>query len=341
MFAVAGLVFYLIARLALRTPSRADLRLDQIRPESSVDAARAKPAFGNWTQALASQIPESEKEHRDFELLLRQAGMYAPETSQTIYAWRFVLLVAPLLIASVCAILADARYSLYIMLTGLAMAVILAIIPRLYVYFRRRRRMQRIRQALPDALDMLSMCVSGGLELGESLDQVARRLTAYPECAHELLLLKRHAELGSLSRALADFAKRVDLPETDQLAALLLRGSHLGTELVGSLALQAEHLRVARRQSAAIQANKTPVKMIFPIMFCFAPAALILLTAPAIMQLRDFLTGRTSQDIFRHDMAAVSAQEPAEAGFGTQYIIGEVQKLDQSRVNTADTTKHP
>ena len=177
--------------------------------------------------------------------------------------------------------------------------------------------------------------------MGESLDQVARRLTAYPECAHELLLLKRHAELGSLSRALADFAKRVDLPETDQLAALLLRGSHLGTELVGSLALQAEHLRVARRQSAAIQANKTPVKMIFPIMFCFAPAALILLTAPAIMQLRDFLTGRTSQDIFRHDMAAVSAQEPAEAGFGTQYIIGEVQKLDQSRVNTADTTKHP
>ena len=166
MFAVAGLVFYLIARLALRTPSRADLRLDQIRPESSVDAARAKPAFGNWTQALASQIPESEKEHRDFELLLRQAGMYAAGDLANDLCVAFRLAGAPLLIASVCAILADARYSLYIMLTGLAMAVILAIIPRLYVYFRRRRRMQRIRQALPDALDMLSMCVSGGARIG-------------------------------------------------------------------------------------------------------------------------------------------------------------------------------
>ena len=76
VFAVAGLVFYLVARLVLRGPTRADLRLEQIRPESTVEAARAKPVFGGWTQALAAQIPESEKERRDFEMLLRQAGMY-------------------------------------------------------------------------------------------------------------------------------------------------------------------------------------------------------------------------------------------------------------------------
>ncbi len=153
------------------------------------------------------------------------------------------------------------------------------------------------------------------------------------------MLLKRQSELGSLSRALADFAKRVDLPETDQLAALLLRGNHLGTELVGSLALQAEHLRVARRQSATIQANKTPIKLIFPIMFCFAPAALILLTAPAVMQLRDFLTGRTNPDILRRDMSAARAQPTAEAGFSTQYIVTEVEKVGRSRENTTATTK--
>ncbi len=162
---------------------RADLRLEQIRPESTVEAARAKPVFGGWTQALAAQIPESEKERRDFEMLLRQAGMYAPDTAETLYAWRFVLFLAPLLVAGVCAILVDGRYELPIMAAGIVTAVVLGVLPRLYVYFRRRRRMRRIREALPDALDMLSMCVSGGLELGESLEQVARRLIAYPECA--------------------------------------------------------------------------------------------------------------------------------------------------------------
>ena len=71
-----------------------------------------------------------------------------------------------------------------------------AILPRLYVYFRRRRRMRRIREALPDALDMLSMCVSGGLELGESLEQVARRLIAYPECAHGAHALEAAVGIG-------------------------------------------------------------------------------------------------------------------------------------------------
>ncbi len=62
-------------------------------------------------------------------------------------------------------------------------------------------------------------------------------MTAYPECANELLLLKRQAELGGIKRALEDFTQRVNLPEASQLAGLLLRNTSLGTELVGSLAL--------------------------------------------------------------------------------------------------------
>jgi len=170
----------------------------------------------------------------------------------------------------------------------------------LYVYFRRRRQMQKIRDGLADVIDMLGMCVSGGLPLSDGLEQVARRMTAYPECANELLLLKRQAELGGIKRALEDFTQRVDLPEASQLASLLLRNTSLGTELVGSLTLQADHLRLARRQAALTEANKTPVKLIFPIMFCFAPAVLLLLTAPAIMQLQDFLRGSSSSDTIKN-----------------------------------------
>ncbi len=157
----------------------------------------------------------------------------------------------------------------------------------------------------------------------------------------ELLLLKRHAELGNLKRALEDFARRVNLPETDQLAGLLLRGSHLGTGLVGSLNAQAEHLRVARRQAAATRANKTPVKLVFPILFCFAPAALILLTAPAVMQLRDFLTGRTSADLLKRDMTTTGTVSSTEVNFGPETIINSIQNLEQSQPSTLPSSPPP
>jgi tight adherence protein C len=327
VFAATALVFFLLARSLLRKPSREQLRLQQIAQRWPWDQQSRQGTFGAWTDALAAQIPESEKERHDFGLLLRQAGMYAPEAAKSIYAMRFVLLAVPLVVAGVCAVLADAKYTMPILIGGGITAGVLAVVPRMYVFVRRRRRIARIREGLPDTLDMLSMCVGSGLELGDSLDHVASRLTEYPECAEELMLLKRQAELGSLRRALEDFARRVDLPETDQLASLLLRGSYLGTELVGALAEQAGHLRVMRRQAATLRANKTPVKLVLPVIFCFAPAALILLTGPAVVQLRDFLVGRSFAEALHPDRSVRTV--PTGDAFGSQAIVEAIQGLDR------------
>ena len=184
--------------------------------------------------------------------------------------------------------------------------------------------MQRIRQGLADTIDMLSMCTSGGLGVSESLQHVSGQLAAYPELAQELLILKRQAEIGSLKRALADLTARVDLPEIRQLATLLTRGTKLGTRLSGSLNEQADHLRTARRQMATARANKTPVKMVLPVLFCFAPAALILLTAPAVLELHDFL-------VPRQDQVAESSSTPT---FGTRAIVNALGDLDQGATPT-------
>ena len=152
--------------------------------------------------------------------MLRQAGIYQPRASETIYALRFLFLVVPLVIAGILAVLMDRRYSLWIMLGGLLVAAVLVIVPRFYIYFRRKQHTQRIREGLADVIDMLGMCVSGGMPIGAALEQVARRMTAYPECANELLLLRRQAELGGIKRALEDFTQRVNLPEASQLASL-------------------------------------------------------------------------------------------------------------------------
>ena len=320
VFLIATAAFLAIARIYRRRPNDEEIRLQKITPSDPLGPEPGEGVFGPLTPALAVQIPETEKERRDFHVLLRQAGLYSPSARATIYALRFVLMVAPLIAAGVWVVATNTEHPWRVVLAGLFAAAVLSVIPRLYVFFRRRARVQRIRQGLPDTIDMLSMCTSGGLGLSESLEHVAGQLTSYPELAQELMILRRQAEVGSLKQALADLCARVDLPEVRQMAGLLTRGTRLGTRLAGSLNEQADHLRTARRQAATTQANKTPVKLVFPVLFCFAPAALILLTAPALLQLKDFVA----------PSAQMSTASEAGRGFGTGAVIDALRGLEQA-----------
>ena len=319
IFVGTASLVYLFGRLVLRKPSAERIRLQRIAAAAADDDEPRGGFFGPLNKALAAQIPESGKESRDFKLLLRQAGLYGPTAGTTIYAARFVMLVVPMIIAGICAVIADTDSTFGILAAGAMGSASLSVVPRLYVFFRRRIRMQRIRRGLADTIDMLSMCTSGGLGISESLEHVSGQLAAYPELAQELLILKRQAEVGSLRQALNDLTARVDLPEIRQLATLLTRGTQLGTQLSGSLNEQADHLRTARRQMGITQANKTPVKMVLPVLFCFAPAALILLTAPAVLELYDFLVPPQQQ----------ISEDSSTPTFGTRSMVNVLGELNQ------------
>ncbi|NQT41535.1 MAG: type II secretion system F family protein [Planctomycetes bacterium] len=318
VFVISTAAFVLVTWLITRKSRRAARRLEQMSPEE-LEATRAYGGFfGSLTPALAAQMPESAKDSRDFGKLLRSAGLYKRSSKATIYAFRFLLLFVPLVATGFWALLAPEDQLLKILIIGGAASGILSTLPRLYVFFRRRARAQKVRCGLPDTIDMLGMCIGGGLSVSESLEHVAGQLTAYPELAEELMILKRQSDVGSLKLALADFSARVDLPEVRHLAGVLTRGTRLGTKLAGSLAGQADHLRASRRQMATQQANKTPVKLVLPLLFCFAPAALILLTGPAMLDLRDFLIP---------DQDSVADATPGEQ-FGTEGITKTLQRLE-------------
>lgn len=245
--------------------------------------------FGPWTEALAAQIPESEKERREFAALLKQAGLYSPTARASVYAYRFLLLVFPIFCAGLIAIASPREQTWKIMGVGGVIATLLSIMPRLYVWYRRRVRLAQINGGLADMLDMLSMCLGGGMSISASLEHVANNLVNYPALRQELHILRRQAEVGSLRMALADWAERIDTPEVRQVATLLARGDALGTSLSGSLLDQADHFRTARKQLATLQANRMPVLLTFPLLFCFAPAVLIILMSPALLQISAFL----------------------------------------------------
>jgi tight adherence protein C len=242
-----------------------------------------------WTEALASQIPETDKERKEFGAVLKQAGMYSSHARASVYAYRFLLLVFPLICAGLIAVASPARDTWKIMGLGGIAAALLSIIPRLYVWYRRRSRLAQINGGLADMLDMLSMCLGGGMSISASLDHVSKNLTSYPALGEELQIMKRQTEVGSLRMALTDWANRIDTPEVRQVATLLTRGDALGTSLSGSLLDQADHFRTARKQLATLEANRMPVLLTFPLLFCFAPAVLIILMSPAFLQISEFL----------------------------------------------------
>ncbi len=109
---------------------------------------------------------------------------------------------------------------------------------------------------------------------------------AYPMLATEMLILRKEMELGrSTGEAFHDFADRFDAEELRSMAALISQAERFGASLVRTLRIQADSLRLKRHQYAETQAEKAPLKLIFPTVACIFPALYIVLMGPAGVQL--------------------------------------------------------
>src|SRR5687768_8375552 len=144
--------------------------------------------------------------------------MYSSTARNSVYAYRFLLLLFPLVCAGLLAITSPREQTWKILVGGGIVAAMLSILPRLFVWYRRRTRLAEINAGLADMLDMLSMCLGGGMSISASLDHVSKNLSSYPSLAEELQIMRRQTEVGSLRLALTDFASRVDTPEVRQVA---------------------------------------------------------------------------------------------------------------------------
>lgn len=249
------------------------------------------------TTSMAAQLPQSGQEQEEFKTLLRGAGMYDKRSAARVYALRFLLLTAPLVAAGLLATAAPAHHTFSILFVGALSSALLSATPRLAVLAKQMSRRRAIGRSLPDVLDMLSMCVGGGMPLSPSLAYVTSRIPHAPELAEELTILRRQAEVGNLQIAAADFADRVRIPEAKHLGALLLRGEKLGSQLSHSLSTQSDRLRELRKQTAMRKANRTPAHLVLPLIFCFAPAALLLLVSPAALELADFMSPQNEESV--------------------------------------------
>jgi len=150
------------------------------------------------------------------------------------------------------------------------------------------RRKREIFETIPDALDLLTVCVEAGLSLERALVKVSSEIHIKSAIlAQELQLMLMEMRAGfSKEKALRNFALRVGVDDIDSLVAMLIQSERFGTSIGDALRVYSDNLRNKRRMIAEEAAAKIGLKLLFPLIFCIFPTLLMVLVGPAGIQLR-------------------------------------------------------
>jgi len=147
-----------------------------------------------------------------------------------------------------------------------------------------KKRQKSVRRGLPDALDLLTICVEAGLGFDAAMIKVAEKWDSPLSAAFGRVI--QEVQLGKLRReALRDMAHNVDVPEMTSFVAVVVQSEMLGVSMAKVLRIQADQMRVKRRQLAEEEAHKAPIKMLIPMVLLIFPSLLLILMTPAIMQI--------------------------------------------------------
>ena len=169
-------------------------------------------------------------------------------------------------------------------LTVIIFTVLGFFFPQLWLQGRITARQTEVRKAMPDALDLLTICVEAGLGFDAAMSKVAEKWETelsvmFGRCIREVQLGKTQRE------ALRDMADRIGLPELTSFVAAVIQSQILGVSLAKVLRIQSDQMRVKRRQYAEELAHQAPVKMIIPMTFLTFPTIMLILMIPAGFQM--------------------------------------------------------
>lgn len=161
-------------------------------------------------------------------------------------------------------------------------------LPDVLLYNAGLKRQEKIGRALPDALDMLTVCVEAGLGFDAALAQVARN-TSGP-LASEFARVLQEMQIGkSRTAALRAMTARTTVPELRAFVSALIQASELGISMASVLREQAKEQRTRRRQRAEEKAQKLPVKILFPLLFCIFPVIFVVIIGPGAITIAETL----------------------------------------------------
>lgn len=247
------------------------------------------PVVRAFANLLARFTPQSQLDNA--RKLLDQAGMTTEPA--TFFASRIVFMIA--LFAAGIILFVVLRISnpapLNAFLYSVGLGLLGYMLPMSSVKSRIKKRQNMIVRALPDALDLLVICVEAGLGFDQALGKV------YEKWDNDLALafgrVLKEIQLGKQRRdALRDMADRMDVPDVNAFVAAIIQADQLGVSMGKILRVQSDQMRVKRRQRAQEKAHQAPIKMMIPMVLLIFPSIWIVLLGPAIIQVKNvFLSG--------------------------------------------------
>ena len=211
-------------------------------------------------------------------------------TASAMSAMRGLKILTPIVFVALA--LATGIYRLQVVFVPLLAGMAGYLLPDLWLMWRVQARQHRLQLALPDALDMLVICVEAGLGLDQALLRVAQELRiTHPELSEELQLVNMEMRVGKTRLdAMRELGRRTGVEDIKALVAMLIQTERFGTSIAQSLRVHSDDLRIKRRQRAEEMSAKTTVKMVPALVLFIFPALMVVILGPAVITLmRQFL----------------------------------------------------
>ena len=244
---------------------------------ATAGTADSEAALPGWLRALALRLSPSGVSGR-LQHQLDLAGNPDRWNTDRILASKGLSLVVFALIG----MLFGAHHPLLLVVFAIIGGAAGFFLPDLLLYNAGLKRQALIRSKLPDAMDMLTVCVEAGLGFDAALAQVARNTTG--PLAAELARALQEMQIGKTrTEALRSMADRTTAPELRSFVSALVQAGELGISVASVLREQAKEMRLRRRQRAEEMAQKVPVKILFPLLLCLFPALFVVIMGPGVI----------------------------------------------------------
>jgi tight adherence protein C len=230
--------------------------------------------------------PKTDLEKNALDIRMANAGFNNPKAAQLFLAIKFSALLFGALLGTGFGFL---RYGMT--QNGYASIALTAgaafYLPEMVLWFMKSSRQQKIFLSLPDALDLLVVCVEAGLGLDAAMQRVAEELAdVHHEIVAEMNLALMQLRMGRTRReVLHDLGVRTGVDDVKSLVAILIQADKFGSSIAQALRVQSDAMRVKRRQIAEEKAQKTAVQMLFPLVLFIFPGIFVVLVGPAAIKM--------------------------------------------------------
>jgi tight adherence protein C len=253
--------------------------------------AAAEPSKGGADNLLhrlgTTLVPKAEVKRARLAYALETAGYRSSYAPAYFYGFKLLgFILAPVLVLGGIALFTNSP-----VLDDLSSAILAGLVaflaPNLWLKRAVKRRKEKLRKALPDALDLMVVCTEAGLGLSAAIKRVADEIgMQYPELADELQLLLMQTRAGMDNHsALKELERRTDLEDISAFVTTLIQAMRFGTSIGQSLRIFAEEMRDKRLQRAQEKAARLSLTMLMPIALCMLPMFFLILLGPAILSL--------------------------------------------------------